>query len=74
MSNEATMFAIRDRKTGEFYQSVVCKTGWYGDLGMARLFKTQEGALGTINKAGHHVKYPGDRMVHVVKVRLEAHG
>lgn len=71
---KASMFAIRDRKTGSFYQAAACSTGWYGELGTARLFKTQDGALRTISKGDHHVSYPGDRFLHVVKVNMEAVG
>ncbi len=71
MSNEAKMFAIRDRHSGDFYQSAAGKTGWYGELGTARLFKTEDGAASTIAKGGHHVSYPGNRLLHVVEVKLE---
>lgn len=71
---EAKMFAIRDRVSGDFYQQACGKTGWYGDLGTARLFKTQDGAMKTINADGHHVRYPGNRTLHVVEVRMQSYG
>lgn len=63
-------WVIKDKTTDEYYRQRV-GNGWYSsDLEHARLYGSQKQAQQTINAAGHHVTYPGNRVLVTQEVRL----
>lgn len=65
-----SMFAIKDRGTSEYYQQTSGPTGWYGDIGGARLYRGAYRAEQSIQRGGHHVTYPGGRDLIVIPVEV----
>lgn len=63
-------WTIKDTNTGEYYRQRV-GDGWYSsDINHARLYSDKKQAQKTINAAGHHVTYPGNRALTVQEVQL----
>jgi len=69
------VYAIKDMNSGEFYQQKATRNGWYDDIRGARFFKEAERAQHTAqhmaDTGNHHVRYPGNRSLKVVTVKLE---
>ena len=65
-------YAIKDMNTNKFYrQKVNIKSGWYSsNIDRSRLFTSIKQAQQTIDKGNHHVIYPGNRILRVVKVSI----
>jgi hypothetical protein len=64
------VFAIKDTKSGLFYQQKPRTAGWYDSLHGARFYIERGRAERTIKGGDHHVAYPGNRDLLVVPVRL----
>ncbi len=55
-----------------FCASASARWGWYHpDIGRARIYTKRRYALKTIRDRGHHVTYPGNRILIVVPVKIE---
>ena len=64
-------WVIKDLITNEYYRQRAGKTGWYStDINDSRLYTSEESALKTIDQAGHHVIYPGNRHISVLEVKI----
>lgn len=63
-------YIIKDLDIDEYYRQRA-GNGWYSsDINNSRLFTTEEKAQETIDSAGHHVTYPGDRNLKVIEVKI----
>lgn len=55
-----------------YFTASVTPHGWYHpDIGRARIYTKRRYALKTIKDAGHHVIWPGNRILVVTPVKIE---
>ena len=64
-------YVIKDVKSGEYFARHTTRSGWYHpDIERARLYTMYVLAASTIEAGEHHVAWPGDRKLKVVKVTI----
>lgn len=62
---------IKDTNTNEYYRQRAGRYGWYSlDINDSRLYTSAGAAQLTINQGGHHVVFPGNRMLSVAEVKI----
>lgn len=64
-------WVIKDTNSGEYYRQRSNNNGWYSYfIDDVRLFTSPHQAQKTIDAAGHHVSYPGNRSLVVQEVKV----
>jgi len=64
-------FVIKDVSRNEYYRQRAGSNSWYSkDINHSRLFVNERVAQQTIDMNGHHVSYPGDRVLEIKEVHL----
>lgn len=64
-------YAIKDLNTNEYYRQRLGSNSWYTfDINESRLYGNKQQAQRTIDNNDHHVSYPGNRNLMVIKIKL----
>ncbi len=65
-------YVIKDTYTSTYFVGSASRGGWFDyDIERARTYLKRVTALRVIQEAGHHVTWPGNRILEVVKVHIK---